>query len=288
MDNNLSSETGNNTELGTTVSSSPVLETPASNQSETTTSSPTTEKPGISAVETLFNQNRALKEQMETQEKRIEALERKIPRFEAFMIKLSDSISSFFRPKGVNISDENWEVNKNLRNDEAYLNQRPSVSDGIFEYKDQLIKSGMSEDEANRRVASIMNAPSFENGYDNSPKELTQEEFNSTRPTFDDWRKEQINNAGGVTREVAQAANAMRDRIYAPEEGPVPTRKDRKDWAQEIATPRQEGVNINTANQIKKENFTTIGKAIDAKATDRDSAQALVNLYYGDNPTNQQ
>lgn len=279
--------------VGTTVSESPVTIAGYPGASSETAVTPKVvvaeeDQPTTSAIETLYNQNRAMKEKLLEQDKRLEALERKIPRFEAFMIKLSDSISSFFRPKGVNITNESENVNTNVSDEASYMETRPDDSANNMEaYKMEMRKNGYTEDEINKRVATITGARPFEGGYNLDPEnqskapqeEISMEDYYAQRPTFTDWQKEQIANAGGVTPEVAQASSAMRERMNTEEKPKAPV-MDRIGQAVSQAFKPQ-GVNMDSANQIKKEDFSTIGSAIDAKATDRDSAQALVNMYYG-------
>jgi len=276
--------------VGATVSESPATSAIASLVADTTPKVVVgeTDQQKTSAIETLYNQNRAMKEKLLEQDKRLEALERKIPRFEAFMTKLSDSISAFFRPQGVNLSNEAGNVNTKVRDEAAYMETRPDDSaNNIEAYKMDMRKNGYTEDEINKRVETITGARPFEGGYNLDPEnqskapqeEISMEDYYAQRPTFSDWQKEQIANAGGVTPEVAQASSAMRDRMNAEEKPKAPV-MDRIGQAVSQAFKPQ-GVNMDSANQIKKEDFSTVGSAIDAKATDRDSAQALVNMYYG-------
>jgi hypothetical protein len=220
-----------------------------------------------SAVESLFKQNRVLQERIEQLERREEERERRISNVETFIRKIGQTFSDFFREKGVNISEENAPVSQNTTQ-EGYLDQRPEMD--MDTYKAQLESQGLSPQEIVQRISKFDTAVPFEGGVNvdsenqsQAPEdELSEDEYLQHRPSMDDFRKQVIQEEGGVTKEAAQRVNEMRDRIDESTQRMKIAEFDGDKEPLDALTSKPEGVNLDPQNQILKEEKTT-GQLID-------------------------
>ncbi len=297
--------TASESAIGATISESPVKvvgDVAAGFQAAVTPEEviPDTKSESYDSKVMLFNQVRELKrnnfeleQKLDQTNRRIEALEN---RFGNFMTKIGETFSAFFRPKGVNLANEARNVNTNVSDEASYMENRPDDSANNMEaYKMDMRKNGYTEDEINKRVATITGARPFEGGYNLDPEnqskapqeEISMEDYYTHRPTFTDWQKEQIANAGGVTPEVAQASSAMRERMNTEEKPKAPVMDRIGQTVSQAFKPQ--GVNMDSANQIKKEDFKSLGDAVQAKGSDDyQSYEALGRLYFGNSSQTQQ
>lgn len=286
--------------LGNTVSPSPVQEIKNQESSDV----PATETHSVSATETLFKQNRELRGRLDQLEAWKEQQDRRVSRLEVFIGRISQTISDFFRPKGTNLKSKG--LNMDVENEGEYFEAVDSRREQT-DLAENMRRNGYSEEEIKQRISDIASAQPFEGGYNLDPanqskapqEEITQEQYDSYRPSFSDWQKEQVASIGGLKKDgnneyteeskhVAEASAAMRERINTEprDEQRSPNFIDR--FGQTISQAvRPSGYNLDSANQISQKDFATLGQAVDQMATDKSSAQSLVNLYYG-NDSNQE
>lgn len=118
----------------------------------------------VSAVELLFEQNRAIREERDQLKAREEAQARKMPRLEVFVGKISQAISDFFRPKGVNTEvNSHTYLHQSLPDDKAYLESMPNYNHyTMLFYRAQMERNGYTEEEIEKRMASIAAAKSLD------------------------------------------------------------------------------------------------------------------------------
>jgi hypothetical protein len=178
--------------------------------------------------------------------------------------------------------------------EQGYLEQRNEPAVDYDNYANSLRAQGLTEREINERINTIKQSTSFEGEVNKLPEnqipdrgEVTYEQYLNERPTFQDFQKETIANSNGNMREAAKTVSQVRERVQANEENSQaikqqPSIIDRV--SQDVSQAfRPQGVNISPENQIYKPEFQTPGELIDAKATDKESAHQMVDLYFGNN-----
>ena len=140
--------------------SEPIVETPIPTNPEVNNNQE--DKPA-SAVELLFEQNRAIREERDQLKAREEAQARKMPRIEAFVGKISQAISGFFRAKGVNTEiNSHTYLHQSVSDDKAYLESMPDYNHYTMSfYRAQMERNGYTEEEIEKRIASIESAKSL-------------------------------------------------------------------------------------------------------------------------------
>jgi hypothetical protein len=229
-----------------------------------------------SAVTYLYGENRKLQERIEKLEQKEEERERRLSKVEEFIGKVGQAFSSFFRRKGINISEENQGIDEKTT-EEGYLDQRPQTD--METYKAQLEAQGLSPQEIVQRMSRFENARSFEGDVNIAPEhqstspegEISFEEYAQYRPSMTDYAKQKIQEAGGVTPEVASEVAATRERVQDSEARIAKSERDEpsgfeRATAQAGQTIRQtfqkRGVNLDAENQRSQEEKTT-GQLID-------------------------
>jgi hypothetical protein len=279
------------------------IESPAET-SATKTGNPLVDSPVAPTIEPakefLFNKSRETQEKNLELERRVEELEAKLEssfirldKVEKFINKVGMAFNNFFRPKGVNISQENIPVNEEV-SEEGYLSQRPEPIVDYEDYANSLRKQGLDEASVQQRIATIKESTHFQGEVNKLPEnqipdrgEITQEQYLQERPTFQDYQKEQIQENDGDMKTAAQNVAFMRQRIQedqAAQSQQTPKPKALDKLAQNVSqafTPQ--GVNINPSNQIAKQEYTSPGQLVDDRATNKEEAHAMVDMFYGDN-----
>jgi hypothetical protein len=217
--------------------------------------------------------------------------EERLSKVEAFIGKVGQAFSGFFRKKGVNIAEENEAVNEKAT-EEGYLDQRPEMD--IDTYKAQLEAQGLSPQEIVQRMSRFDNATPFEGGVNMAPEnqssapegEISWEEYTQGyRPSMNDYAKEKIQEAGGVTPEVASEVAATRQRVQDSEARmeraevePSGLQRTVAEAGQKIKQAFQaEGVNIAPENQIDKVEKTA-GQLYDEAEARGESGIPYINL----------
>ena len=117
-----------------------------------------------SAVELLFEQNRALREERDQLKANEEAQARKLPRLEVFAGKIRQAITDFFRHKGVNTEiNSHTYLHQSLSDDEIYSETMPGYNHYTMSfYRAQMERNGYTEEEIEKRLASIAAAKSID------------------------------------------------------------------------------------------------------------------------------
>lgn len=280
------------------ISESPESLEPQLNSNNTTTQVNQIEQEKVSnSTEYLYKQNRERqKENLELQQK-VEDLEAKlnksfvrIDKVENFINKVGMMFGNFFREKGVNISKENSATNA-IITEKGYLDKRPESLIDYNEYEDSLRKNGLNEQQIKERIDSIQQATNFEGEVNKLPEnqipnrgEVTYDEYLKERPTFQDFQKESISNADGNIQVAAKEVAQMRERLQQGNIQQVGKPNILDKVEQKVSQAfRPQGVNIDKENQIPKQEFSTPGDLVNAKATDQESAHAAVDMFYGSN-----
>lgn len=219
---------------------------------------------GNESLRYLFTEVRKLREELQEEREIRKKNENRLSKVEEFIGKVGQAFSGFFRRKGVNISEENQEINREIT-ETSYLDQRPEMD--MDTYKAQLEAQGLSPQEIVQRISQFENAAPFEGGVNIAPEnqstapveEISWEEYTQGyRPSFNDYAKERIQQAGGVTPDVVSEVATTRQRVQDAE-----ARMERKEiepsGLQRTVTEaeqkikqafQQEGVNIAPENQI--------------------------------------
>lgn len=243
-----------------------------------------------SAIRYLFTENRKLRAMIEEDRAKDKKNEERLSKVEAFIGKVGQAFSGFFRKKGVNIAEENKGVNEKVT-ETGYLDQRPEVD--MDTYKAQLEAQGLSPQEIVQRMSRFDNAAPFEGGVNIAPEnqstapegEISWEEYTQHRPSMNDYAKEKIQEAGGVTPEVASEVAATRQRVQDSEARmqrqevePSGLQRAALEAGQKIKQAFQaEGVNMAPENQINPVEKTA-GQLYDEAEARGESGMPYINL----------
>ncbi|MFA7627904.1 MAG: hypothetical protein WCY37_00585 [Candidatus Dojkabacteria bacterium] len=248
-----------------------------------------------SAIKYLFTENRKLRAMIEEDREKDKKNEERLSKVEAFIGKVGQAFSGFFRKKGVNIAEENEAVNEKAT-EEGYLEQRPDGTgwdEYVERYKTNLESQNLPPEEIVRRMATLENAAPFEGGVNMAPEnqssapegEISFEEYTQYRPSMNDYAKEKIQEAGGVSPEVASEVAATRQRVQDSEARmeraevePSGLQRTVAEAGQKLRqTFQSEGVNIAPENQIDKVEKTA-GQLYDEAEARGESGIPYINL----------
>lgn len=231
-------------------------------------------------------------EENERLRNRIEQMERRLTPVEEFLGKAKQVFTGFFRKSGVNIGEENKEAATKEISSQEYLSNRPEYTDEERNtYIKQLQEMNLSPEEIARRMNQVsgtmteeekdvaVNIDPTHQRTDMQNREISWEEYQTQRPTFQDYQKDLINQAGGITPEVVQQSAQVRDRINTQSQESVSVSGKEKAMFNRQQKRVQEGVNLDPSNQINKKEYTSPGLASDEKfGASSENLRSMANL----------